>query len=150
VLLERGLALGDARGPGRLVAEARRARDAGPVTGAAGDIEYRLAVGRHRRGIPGRSAAGNRYGSGRDREAAVVRAGHGHLAERLDALVRGRLHQRVPGVPGALRATVHEAGNPDQDQCDGDEDADHRAENVDEMTIRLGHARIIASGRPDH
>ena len=149
VLLERRHALRDARRPGGLVANPRRAGDAGAMAGDAGDSKTDLpSVGC--RGARGRRAGGDRAAVAWIASAQLSCAGDGHLAERLDALVRGRLHQRVAGVTGALRAAVHEAGNAYQDQRDRDQDAEHRAENVDEMSIVLCHARIIASGPPDH
>ena len=136
------------RGAHALVADPRRARDPGAMAGDTGGLEDRLAVRQLHLARGGR--ASNRGGGLLDREGRIVRTGDGHLAERADALLSGSLHQGVAGVPGTLGAAVHEAGNADEEERDRDQDAEYRAENVDEMPIVLCHARIIASGPPDH
>ncbi len=150
VLLERRRALRDARRPGGLVADLRRAGDAGAVAGAAGDIEHRLAVGRHRRGIAA-GAAGDRRRPWPGSRAPLLSSPatatwpNGLMRSCAEACISGSSVSRAPFGPLSTRREM-----PIRTSAIAIEDADHRAENVDEMTVWLGHARIIASGRPDH
>ncbi len=116
----------------------RRARDSRSMAGHAGRFEDGLAVRRRRlrRAPPGPAI----LQSLRSTSAALSCARDRNLAEGLDPLVRRGLHQRIVGVPGAFRAAVHHARNADQDQRNRDQDAEHGAENVLEMTVGFRHA----------
>ena len=128
ILVERFLALSDARTPGRMIADLRRAVDARRVASRTDFLEGLLARGRHIRSRPGRRRS-------HDGQRRVVLTRDGDMREGRDVLLHLFQVQRVQQHPFALGIGADRARNAEQNDREQDEDAQHHTEGIEEVSI---------------
>jgi hypothetical protein len=127
VLVERRLALRDARAPGAFVAGLRRAADALRMTGAAHRLVGRQSVGRQRERGRHRGACGRA-----NRQRRIVLPGDGY-SRTADALIDLLEILGIDELVAALRVLSDRPRESEDQDRDQHQDAEHQTENVEEL-----------------